>query len=146
MIVKVLTVRQPWAELIVQGIKHIETRSLDTKYRGILLIHSSAKMTKDDARLCQHSPFNKYIDNLEQLELGYILGAVELHKTTPTKALHTDEFRKTDEFAFGDYSYGRFGWHLRNAFEFNEIIPAKGRLGLWDYEIEHPLIKEVCHA
>ena len=31
---KALTVRQPWASLIVHGVKHIETRSKPTKIRG----------------------------------------------------------------------------------------------------------------
>lgn len=41
--VKVLTVKQPWASLIVHGIKDIENRSWRTNFRGRVLIHSSAK-------------------------------------------------------------------------------------------------------
>lgn len=39
--VKVLSVRQPWAWLIVQGYKDIENRSKTTHYRGEVLIHAS---------------------------------------------------------------------------------------------------------
>lgn len=38
---KVLSIQQPWASLIVQGHKRIETRSWNTKYRGDILIHAS---------------------------------------------------------------------------------------------------------
>lgn len=38
---KALSVRQPWAYLIVSGIKRIENRDWTTDYRGPLLIHAS---------------------------------------------------------------------------------------------------------
>jgi activating signal cointegrator 1 len=38
--VKFLTIRQPWAQLIAVGAKHIETRPFSTKYRGPLAIHA----------------------------------------------------------------------------------------------------------
>jgi len=39
--VKVLSLLQPWATLVVMGIKKIETRSWSTTHRGALLIHAS---------------------------------------------------------------------------------------------------------
>lgn len=38
---KALTIKQPWASLIVHGIKDIENRTWRTDYRGPLLIHAS---------------------------------------------------------------------------------------------------------
>jgi len=40
---KVLTVRQPYASLLVSGIKDVENRSRRTNYRGTVLIHAGAK-------------------------------------------------------------------------------------------------------
>ena len=37
---KVLTLKQPWATLIMQGDKKYEFRSWKTKHRGDLLIHA----------------------------------------------------------------------------------------------------------
>lgn len=46
---KALSIRQPWAWLIVNGYKDIENRSWNTKYRGQVLIHaSSAKPSIED--------------------------------------------------------------------------------------------------
>lgn len=42
--VRVLSVRQPWATLIVHGIKTIESRSWRTSWRGTLLIHACAAL------------------------------------------------------------------------------------------------------
>ena len=46
---KVLTIREPWASLIGEQIKIIETRSWPTNYRGELYIHAGvAPMPKTD--------------------------------------------------------------------------------------------------
>lgn len=42
----------------------------------------------------------------------------------------------SNEFAFGDYSPGRFAWLLGDVRALPEPVPAKGHLGLWDYEGE----------
>jgi hypothetical protein len=42
--VKALTVWQPWASAIAEGIKTIETRSWSTRHRGPLAIHAGSKM------------------------------------------------------------------------------------------------------
>lgn len=39
---KVLTLREPWASLVGERIKTIETRSWPTNYRGELYIHAGA--------------------------------------------------------------------------------------------------------
>lgn len=39
---KVLTLHQPWAQLVALGIKTIETRSWSTNFRGLLAIHAGA--------------------------------------------------------------------------------------------------------
>jgi hypothetical protein len=41
---KILSVRQPWASLIVSGVKDVENRTWPTKYRGPVLIHSSRRV------------------------------------------------------------------------------------------------------
>jgi hypothetical protein len=38
--VKALTIRQPWATLIADGVKTIETRSWSTRHRGPLAVHA----------------------------------------------------------------------------------------------------------
>lgn len=45
---KAISVRQPWASMIAQGSKTIETRIWPTKYRGDLLIVSSKKPKIDN--------------------------------------------------------------------------------------------------
>ena len=46
-IMKVLTIKQPWATLIMQGDKRFEFRSWKTTYRGDLLIHAGKGIDKE---------------------------------------------------------------------------------------------------
>ena len=43
---KVLSIKEPWASLIMNGTKRIETRSWKTKYRGEIYIHASLSKAK----------------------------------------------------------------------------------------------------
>ena len=49
---RAITIRQPWAELIVRGDKDVENRSWRTRHRGPLLIHAGARA--DRSLLEQH--------------------------------------------------------------------------------------------
>jgi ASCH domain len=40
---KIISIRQPWAALIVQGFKDIGNRTWPTRYRGPVLIHASLR-------------------------------------------------------------------------------------------------------
>jgi hypothetical protein len=45
---RILSIRQPWAGLIVTGAKTIENRKWSTRYRGPLLIHAGLKSLVGD--------------------------------------------------------------------------------------------------
>jgi hypothetical protein len=47
---RALTVRQPWAWAIAQGIKTVENRTWTTKYRGLLAIHAGMNFDAAGAR------------------------------------------------------------------------------------------------
>lgn len=48
----ILSIRQPWAWLIVNGWKNIENRDWPTRFRGRFLVHASLKMTRADYDAC----------------------------------------------------------------------------------------------
>lgn len=148
---RVISLWQPWAFLVVIGAKKIETRGWDTKARGQILIHASQRFRQDQFDLCRRWPFSEYIENIKQLERGAIIGAVDLWNTETSEAclsnMRLSESEGTqEEYRFGDYSPGRYCWHLRDAIEFAKPIPCSGRQGFWFHEIDHPLVKEVSHA
>lgn len=125
---RVLTLREPWASLIGEKIKGIETRSWSTKYRGELFIHAGlAKVKKADA------------DFVGMLNGNLHYGTI-FCKCTLVDCIYIDkEFaevvKKTNpaNYICGDYSEGRYAWVLEDIEPINPI-PAKGHLSIWRYE------------
>ena len=72
---KIISIRQPWAELIVQGFKDVENRTWPTRYRGPVLIHASLRpddITSDEIE-------RRFGVRLEgELPVGGIVGVTEL--------------------------------------------------------------------
>jgi activating signal cointegrator 1 len=141
---KVISLLQPWATLVVIGAKKIETRSWNTKYRGPLLIHASRKMDTLQKAICETTPFNEALKTVPKLPLGKIIGMVNLVETSTTDffkqcseaiALRKQYSKKEweRELAFGDYNPGRFGWLLLDPVSFKHHYPVKGSLGLWEF-------------
>lgn len=101
---KALSLRQPWASLVADGRKTIETRTWRTRYRGPLAIHASAR------------PY-------EDLPTGGIVAVAWLYGCRPMEA--------DDEDAACIALYDRANaWLLANIKPV-PLIPCKGRLGLW---------------
>jgi hypothetical protein len=144
---KVISLLQPWATLVVIGAKKIETRSWNTKYRGDILIHASRrkiKINELDVEVFNH--LSRFIPQREypKLPYGAIIGKAKITDTCETELLNAFDYAWGDyvitpeEKAFGDYSPNRFCWLLKDALQFKYPVPAKGSLSLW----EHPDIHE----
>ena len=136
---KALSLLQPWATLVVMGLKQIETRSWQTAHRGPLLIHASKG--KAGEIFAQDAPFKKYIPNFSRLPFGYIIGKVTLTdviRIGTGTLLHTnDEMMNNltmEEKAFGDNAGGRYAWMLQDAVVFKSPLGARGSLTLWEFD------------
>ena len=136
MTLKALSLTQPWASLVVLGIKKIETRSWRTSYRGVLVIHAAKGFPRWARDLCGDYPWSLALTNHglsrpEELPVGALLGAVMvqncLQTTSDLQAVLSDEERQ-----LGDYAPDRFAWQLSHALRFPRPIPCKGALGLWE--------------
>lgn len=67
---KVLTIKEPFATLIKNRIKYVETRSWKTNYRGELYIHAGiAKLTKE---IKARKELSKLYSE-DELKYGYII-------------------------------------------------------------------------
>ena len=125
---KVLSIKEPFATLIKDGVKIYETRSWKTNYRGEIYIHASLSLSKSE----RVESANKYLKS--EIKPGFILCKCELVDCIPM----TDEFIKyineeTSEYDYGLYSEGRYAWKLKVLEVLYEPIPAKGKLGIWNY-------------
>ena len=118
---KVLSVRQPFAGLIVAGIKQYELRTWTTEHRGDLLIHASGSPHK------QKRAALKLYPQLNFETMGAIIGLVKLIDILPVSEV-LSEIGPLENLA-GHFTYA---WRLSDVQDI-EPIPALGRLGLWTF-------------
>lgn len=81
--VRALSVMQPWAFLIVEGLKDIENRSWQTKLRGRVLVHAGLKVDRDaddDLRRGIHPVTGERfaVEVPSEWRRGGIVGSVEI--------------------------------------------------------------------
>ena len=117
---KAISIRQPWASLIVAGIKDIENRSWMTSYRGKVLVHAAQKIDKKGIELVRKMGLPQImIESMTKEYIGGIIGEVEI----------VDCVKKSDSQWFE----GPFGFVLKNAKE-RKFLPMKGKLGIFECE------------
>lgn len=141
---KAITIWQPWAEFVATGVKHNETRSWATKYRGQIAIHAAVKPIKQVVPLLSDEAFRLMIEKLEKASIaaGKLLTYFSYGEVIATAELVdcrliTEEYLSTlsdTEKALGDYTLGRYAWELKNIEALPEPVPAKGQQGLWNWE------------
>lgn len=118
-----LSIRQPWAWLILNAGKDIENRGWATRFRGRILVHAAKGMTRDeyeDAIEFAHYHCDVPADKLPKfgdLERGGIVGSVEI----------IDCVSQSESPWF----VGTHGFVLRNP-EIQPFRPYKGQLGFFE--------------
>lgn len=120
LLMKALSIKQPWAELILQGKKKIEIRKWNTKFRGEFYIHASKTPDKEAMKRF----------GFESLPYGFIVGKTKLIDVKNYK--DKEEFDKDKELHLSTFDWGNFGFLLEDVKRI-ERIPAKGNLGFWDF-------------
>ncbi len=124
---KVLTIKQPWASLIINSYKKYEFRSWKTNYRGRILIHAGKTLEKDMLKR-----FDGY--NLD-IDLGFIIGEAYLEDCILVTKEFQEKLRKIDSVVYSRSNHEEmYAWHLTNIKKYKDKIPINGKLGLWTYE------------
>ena len=116
---KAISIRQPWAWLIVQGYKDVENRTWSTKYRGPILIHAGKTLDPgfDELRQELREEFDIDVPPRKELPRGGIVG----------QATIVDCVTDYDSAFFS----GPYGFVLEDAQPL-PFQPCKGRLGIFD--------------
>ena len=118
---KALSIRQPWAWLIVNGHKDIENRTWRTRERGTILVHASQGMTAQEYADVRSFLFLRAMDidlpYREDLERGGIVGQVDIVDCVAQSA--------------SPWYMGAVGFVLANAKPL-PFRPLKGALGFFE--------------
>ena len=122
---KALSLTQPYASLIIDRRKKIETRSWGTQYRGELAIHAAKSIDRD---ACVNFGYNP-----DTIVRGAIIGIAELTECFRflSFAFTSKEF-SDEEISYGDFTPGRYGFRLERV-RTCPPIPCRGSLGLWEW-------------
>jgi len=116
-----LTIKQPWARLIMLGIKDVENRSWTTDYRGPIFVHAGQKWDPDpwpdDPAL---EAFGITYFTEEKVPKGVILGTVDLVDiVTDSKSPWAVDLPLMTH------------WIIENPKPLVTPIPWRGQMGLW---------------
>ncbi len=118
---KALSIRQPWAWLIVHGYKDVENRTWSTKFRGRVQVHAG--------KIPDPGWFPQLALEVEaggialpdQPSLGALVGEVDI----------IDCVSQWDSPWF----IGPYGFLLANPLAYSLPIPYRGRLGFFETEL-----------
>lgn len=145
---RVLSMWQPWASLLVAGIKQVESRGRNTEFRGEFLVHATQSLPKTGYDIyLRDEEFRRYVndflqlgeikplscrDLLKLLPTGAIIGSANLVESLPSwdlKERWEEAGRLIDwerEFVLGNHGSHRFAWLCKEHKRFEYHTPVKG--------------------
>lgn len=125
---KVITIKQPFASLIAEGLKEYEFRTWRTKYRGEILIHVGKSIDK------------KAMKRYEGYNLSYPTGCI-IAKANITDCIKVDSkmkevLKSKNPLVYygiiNDPEWEGYGFKVENVQKIDPIY-VNGKLSLWDY-------------
>ena len=121
----VLSIRQPWTELILCGRKDVEVRTWSDPYRGPLWLHTGAKMDEVAAgQFRMHSLFTGGLVGMAEL--------IDITKLTP--GLYASWRDRHLDFSLFPDGRDLYGWVLANVQRLSVPRKYPGALGLFQID------------
>jgi len=117
---RALSLWQPWASLIYDGRKTIETRHWEMLHRGPLAIHAAQKVDRD---ACEDFGYN-----WRTIPRGAILCIVSVQGCVR----FPHPLAKPDKY--GDFGEGRFGILMTMLKKCDLPVLVKGHQGIWHWD------------
>ncbi len=126
---KVITIKQPFASLIAEGIKEYEFRTWKTNYRGPIIIHAGKGVDK------------KAMEKFKKYNLEYPKGCI-IAKADITDCISIDDnsrkmLKKKNSLVYSNIIKNNewigYGFKIENI-EKIEPIEVNGKLSLWNYD------------
>lgn len=124
---KALTIFQPYAWAIMEGIKRIENRSRPTSYRGRLAIHAGLSKDWDIDVLDDGTRVP------QELEYGKVLGAVTL-----VDCVRVDDPKVQDD----PFAHGEWCWILEAPNKLEVPVAMRGKQGLFEIDANLVLVEQ----
>ena len=122
---KTITLKQPWATLVAEGIKKYEFRSWKTNYRGKVLIHAGCGVDNEALK--------KFSDLGFEFPARKIIAIVEITDCIKVDNKFNEKIKLEKNIAYGTKQRSGYAWKLENVkkIECNQTI--NGKLSFWEY-------------
>ena len=117
---KALSIRQPWAWLIVNGYKDIENRTWSTDFRGKIYVHAGRRIKSGDFPEQRHYIRKSGLILPEEPPLGAIVGEVIITDCVDTSS--------------SPWFCGPYGFILSSPVAYEDPIPYRGQLGFFQVD------------
>lgn len=122
---KVITLKQPWAALVAEGLKKYEFRSWKYNYRGEILIHAGKGIDKDAMKKFEH--LNLKYPQSRIVAKVRILDCIKLNDEINKKIIGENILvygHKRDRTGYA--------WKLELLEKINDSKEISGKQGIWD--------------
>jgi hypothetical protein len=116
---KALSIRQPWAWLIIQGYKDVENRTWQTRFRGEFLVHAGFIFDEKGYEWVV-TQMGLALPAIDAFDRGGIIGAAEVIDCV-------------SEYS-SPWFVGPYGFVLRNSRPL-PFVPMRGKPGFFEKEI-----------
>ena len=137
-----LSLKQPWAQLVVHRQKRFETRSWKANVRGWVIVHASGSTVDAAGKAVMRSPvyagFAAYtgvtVDHVTcgphgTMPTHVIVGAMRILDCQPVEDVQAELSDR--ERTYGDFGPGRYAYRLADAVLL-PMVPCQGHLRFWE--------------
>lgn len=125
---KVITLKQPWATLVAEGIKQYEFRSWKYNYRGEILIHAGVGIDKEA------------MEKVKSLNLEYpqkkIIAKVIIEDCLELSDELNKKICNSNPTVYGNKNRTGYVWKLKEAKKISCDETVSGKQGIWNYDLD----------
>lgn len=142
---RAITIQQPFATLIVLGIKKFETRRFEPHFTGTMLIHAAQIRDRCLETYVRHPHIFDLIKQAgvdpHSLPKGAIIGAVNVKSSQPTQNMKPDHVQS----ATGFWGKGNYAWQLEDPVSIKPVR-MPGRPDIWEIDGRHDAYSQLAAA
>jgi hypothetical protein len=137
MVIKGLTISQPFASLIADGEKWVENRTWSTRYRGWLAIHAGK-----GTQYLTKSELAEYPTGCV-IAVAMLVDCVSILKADPDEKIGNSS-KTYGMLAEHKHAEGPYMWVLDRVKKLSQPVQCNGAQGLWS--IDKPLLEKILSA
>ena len=125
---RVITLKQPWASLVANGLKVYEFRNMNYSYRGKILIHAGKGIDKDA------------MDRVQEFNLDYpqsrIIAEVEIVDCIKVDTEFNKMINKLNSPVYEVKERTGYAWKLDNIKKLNIDKTINGKQSIWYIDLD----------